>query len=286
MAVPVVVDFTTNATTSTPSLVLTKPSGAQNDDLYMLIVLNDNATNTQQFDTFVDGDGNTWNLIGEAGDQTADVHVAAFWRHVDGNEGATVSVPAQSSNDMVGWYLHITGARILGTPVHDIGNSASLASNTTIVYPGFKTTFKDCLVFCISAYDGGDTTALNVSGSGWVQGDFNRAGTGTGNVAGQWATKGVTTPGQTGDMTETVTPSDGRIGFQFAIAREGAPPSSIRDSVLEALDEIWAFRGIADHVSSSTYDTVEGGVYYRAHGYSRVGNGNVHVRIKDKGLDT
>lgn len=52
MALPVIETYTSNTALGSSSLTLTKPSGVVAGDLLILIVGNDDSTNTQQFDTF------------------------------------------------------------------------------------------------------------------------------------------------------------------------------------------------------------------------------------------
>jgi len=106
MAIPVVQSFTSNTSVPGSSVTLTKPSGVQVGDLLLLIVGNDDSTNTQQFDTFVES-GRTWELIRETGNASNDCHIAAFWRISDGTEDTTVDVTAQSSDDIFGWFCYV-----------------------------------------------------------------------------------------------------------------------------------------------------------------------------------
>jgi len=77
-AVPVVEGFqaTSRGTDTFNSITLTAPSGITAGELLLIIVANDDTSNIQQFTDNVSG----WSLIGESGNDTADVDIAAYLR--------------------------------------------------------------------------------------------------------------------------------------------------------------------------------------------------------------
>lgn len=278
MSLPVIESYTSNTQTGSSSLVLDRPDGVSSNDLLILIVGNDDTTNNQQFGTFTEG-GSEWTLIREQGNAACDAHIAAFYRVSDGTEGSTVTVPAQSADDIYGWYLRITGARVIGSPIHKYGqvNTTNGSSHT---YPSLETQFRDCLVFAVFAYDGADSAAFGVSGTGWTKQDELEAGTGASNGSGAWATRDMETPGDSGDVTFTSSIGDGGCGFQFAIVRDGAPSVEVKDAMLRQLDEVWENRGPTEKYTTSEEFVNDGSDLLYVHGYDKVGKTDTYVRIK------
>lgn len=280
MALPVIETYTSNTALGSSSLALTKPSGVSVGDMLLIIVGNDDATNTQQFDTFVDGDGCTWTLIKEQGNAACDCHIAAFYRTADGTEGSSVSVPAQSADDIYGWYIHITGARKLGSPIHKTGQ-VNTTNGANHIYPSLETVFKDCLAFAVFAYDGSDGNPFTVSGTGWSKEDELEAGTGSANGSGAFAIKEMTDPGDSEDVTFTSSVNDGGCGFQFAIARDGAPSVEVKESILRALDDLWENRGPSEKYTTTGEFVTDGTQNLFVHGYDKEGDTDTYIRIKD-----
>lgn len=278
---PIIESYNYNTALGANSLPLTKPANVTVGDVLIIIVGSDDATNVQQFNSFIDSNGCQWNLIKEVGDAVVDAHIAAFWRIADGTEGASVSVPAQSIDDMYGWYLRITGARNVGDPIHKTGGKF-VGNTTSTEITGVETTFKDCLVICVYAYDGGDGGTFNVSGTGWTKLDQQNAGTGSSNGSGCIAYLNQESPGDVQDITIGCSLADGSTGFMFAIARDGAPSQALKMAVLSALDNVWEDRlsnepivYVADHLHEDRN--------IRIIGLSRAITSYVTIKVKDKG---
>ena len=230
MAVPIVRSFTQNSTiSSSTSITLTKPTSPAvlSGDLLIIIVGNDDTTVTAQWNnTTLKPTGFT--LINEAGNSSSDAHVAAFWRIADGTEGSTIAVPAQSSADMWGFYIHITGHDPT-TPIHQTGADVNLSSGSTFNITGVTTTIADCLGVYCHAFDGGDGFPFSVSGTGWSESaDITCDVLNVAEGSGSWGTKQLTATGASGTATVTCSVSDGSAGFQFAIAPavEATPTAS------------------------------------------------------------
>jgi len=211
--VPVVESYTSNTAVPGSSLTLTKPSGVVSGDLLLLIVGNDDNTNTAQWSNTLSG----WTLINEAGTSTSDAHVAAYRRIADGTEGATVSVPAQSSDDYWGYYIRITGVNAV-SPINAIGSDVNGGNTASRVISGVTTTVANTLAFFAFSFDGADGDPFSVTGTGWSKSDEIQAGTGAANAGGTWGTKSQPTAGATGTVTVGSSSSDGSSGFQFAVA--------------------------------------------------------------------
>jgi len=243
MAVPVVQSQTEAAVTGA-SLTLTKPSGVVAGDLLLIIVANDNATDTAQWDdSTLKPPGFT--LINEAGTSTSDCHCAAFFRIADGSEGSTIDVPAQSSNDYVGFYARITGAHP-SSPINVVGADISIGNATTITVGSIFPFDDDTLAVAVVGTDGGDMVPHAVSGTGWTLQNDVAQGTNNG-VSGGWASKNMGAAGATGscvfDWNGSV--SDGASGFQFAIA-----PAAATDATVTPAAAVASFAGVSPTVTA------------------------------------
>lgn len=278
--IPVIETYTSNTELGSSSLEITKPNGVISGDLLILIVGNDDSTNTQQFVTFSEG-GREWTLIREQGNAACDCHIAAFYRISDTTEGSSVTIPAQSADDIYGWYLRITGARTVGSPIHKYGQ-VNTTNGSSHVYPSLETVFKDCLAIAVFTFDGGDSSSISVLGSCWTKEGELKAGTGSANASGAWATKEMSNPGESEDVTFGTSVGDGGCGFQFAIARNGAPPVGVKETVLRKLDDLW------ENIDPESSFTTEGEFVtdddqtYYIHAYDKVGDAHTNIRIKKK----
>ena len=223
---PVVQSFTSNTAVPGASLTLTKPSNILAGDLLLIIVGSDDDTASAQWDdATLKPSGFT--LINESGNTTADAHSAAFYRVADGTEGTTINVPAQSSDDFWGYYIHVTDVNP-SNPIHVIGSAYNGGSTGTHNVPGVTTTAANALAFYVLSGDGGDLDPFSVGGA-WTEGGEIGAGTGGGNGSGVWGTRLMTSPGATGNAAVTMSASDSASGFQFALAPaqgQGAHQSS------------------------------------------------------------
>lgn len=222
MALPVIQDSVwTNGGTAATSINVAMPVGPFTfGDLLLVTIANDDATTSVQFPNAPSG----WTKIQEAGSATADAHTAAFYKQSDGTEGGTtVTFSATGAFDLAAYAIWITGARAAEPIISNIGNNLDIASTTAGNIPGITTAIADSLVLYCVAYDGGDTTQLNVSGTGWVQGGFDRTATGAGNLAMSWGYRTMVVPGVTGNAVISASVGDGMSGFMFAVNPVQAP---------------------------------------------------------------
>lgn len=258
-SVPTVVSGWTGASTSPgTTLTLRKPSNVEVGDLLIIIVGNDDNTDTDQWDNAtLKPTGFT--LINEAGNTaTSDAHSAAFYRIADGTENATTSVPAQVSADYWGYYLRVTGASTTN-PINVTGADFNGAGSPHAV-TGITTTASNTLAFYILSGDGADTYPFSVSGTGWSESAETFAGlTGT-ESAGTWGTRSMVNPGATGAATVAMTVSDSASGFQFAIN-----PSTARGTIMSP--EI-------------DFDSVSGQVDWGAVGFSATEPTGTDVKLR------
>lgn len=224
-APPVLVSGYTSNTTSGSSLTLTKPSGVQAGDLLVLLVGNDDSTGTAQWDNSIYKPAG-FTLVNEAGTADSDCHVAAFVRLADGNEGATINVPAQSADDYWGFYARVTGADT-GLPISAIGTDASIGSSKTLAINGVTVPSAESLAFYASCYDGADGNPFSISGAGWTESAEAQTSGGGNGAGGAWGTRTLSAPGASGTATVGSNIKDGFSGFQFAVAAVVTPPSSV-----------------------------------------------------------
>jgi hypothetical protein len=212
---PTIESFTSNTAVPGGSLNLTKPAGVVAGDLLLVIVGNDDDTASAQWDdATLKPTGFT--LINTAGNATSDAHSAAFYRIADGTEGSSISVPAQSSDDFWGYYIHVTDVNP-AAPINMNGTAYTGGALTTHAIPTGTTTVANALAFYVLAADGGDTDPFSVGGS-WTEQSEIEAGAGAGNAAGTWGTRLMTVPGATSNASVTFTAGDSAAGFQFALA--------------------------------------------------------------------
>jgi hypothetical protein len=223
MTFPVLEDWTAadSSGSAATSLTLTKPTGAtiNSGDLLLIMVANDENSDTAQWDdATLKPSGFT--LITEWGTAAEDAHCAAFYRIADTTEGATINCPAQASNELVGWYLHVTGNH--ASPLDQTGATAG-AGASTVILPALTTTVNDCLVFYVIGYDGADAgLTFTPSGTGWTGTEIDSQqsvpGTPAVGASGSFGYKQLAASGSSSALTITVNVSDGKGGFQFAIA--------------------------------------------------------------------
>lgn len=201
--------WTTSTAAASASLTLTKPTNVEAGDLLLILVGNDDNTATAQWDD-VSIRPTGFSMINEAGNNTPDTHVAAFYRIADGTETATTSVPAQSADNFWGFYIRVTGASTTN-PIGAVGSDYAVNNLTNHPISGVTTVVNNALAFYMLAGDAVGTAPFSVS-AGWTE-----ASEITINTAGTWGTKALPTAGSSGNATVTMNASDGASGFQFAI---------------------------------------------------------------------
>lgn len=222
MAVPILESHTKAAQAGSDTITIDKPSGVVAGDLLVIIVFNDDVTNTAQF-----GARPNWTLQAEGGDSTADVHMGIYWKEADGTEPATEDVVAASSDDMCAFYLRISGADT-ATPF-DVAPTINTAVAGLHTIPEITTNNANSLALYAIATDGQDTAPYDsVSWTGGAEVDNNTVGAGGQGLACSFGTKDMGTAGLTGDVSVdlAVSLSDGGVYAQFAI-NEGAAPTGI-----------------------------------------------------------
>jgi len=221
-------NFTSNtALTTGATITLTKPANIVSGDLLLIIVGNDDNTNTAQWNnSTLKPTGFT--MINEAGSKSPDAHVAAFYRLADGTEGATVAVPSATNADYWGYYMRITGVDQTN-PIDVLGVDYLVNNLASHAVTALTTTVPNTLAFYVLSADGGDTFPFSVSGTGWIESAEIRAGVGATNSAGTWGTRAMATAGNTGVATVAMNVIDGASGFQFALT-----PATITSGTLTA----------------------------------------------------
>lgn len=222
MAYPVLEDWTEYlGSASESSMDLDKPADVQVGELLLLLAINEDSTATQQFTDNV----TLFDLQWEIGSGTSDCHIALYSRIATGAEGATVNVPAQSSDYMMGYYLRISGV----DPINFLNalGTAALSSGSPTDLTGLTTDVPECLCFYVAAFDGGDGTPVGVSNTGWSESDEGYSAGGSSGVSACFGTKQLAGAGPAGTATITWNTGDGNCGRQFAIAPALAGITSI-----------------------------------------------------------
>lgn len=224
MAVPVAdwANATTGVLTPGQPISLAKPTGVSSGDLLIIFVGNDSQTATAQWDgTTYLPTGFTFWLTG--GDTASDAAVAVFTRVADGTEGATFSVPAQSSVDFWAICVRVSHASGFdGTHMNVLAASVDLlASASSHPLTAVTSTKADGLGFGVLSFDGGDGPTFTTSSTGWTIRQEIQSGTGAANASGCVADKDMATAGSTGTLTIASALADGSAGFQFVITPAG-----------------------------------------------------------------
>ncbi len=225
MGMPVVETQTSNTATAATEVRLTKPTDVAVGDVLLLIMVNDAANGTAQWDDVnknprlvSDGSDAGWDLVHEDGNGNVDCHIAIFTKVADGTEEATLDVLHVTSCEVIGWYIRVSGVdtttivNVQGAP-----DTSSNPNNSTHVIPSVTTTVDDCLAFYALAFDGGDGAPFSVAGTGWSESGDESAGGGPGGCDGTWGTLEKASFGATGDATVTSTASDKTQYLQFAL---------------------------------------------------------------------
>lgn len=194
------------------------PKNAAVGDLLIIVIGSDDNTDTPQWDdNLLKPTGFT--LINEAGESTRDCHCAAFYKIVDGGEGASFDVPAQSSDDLWGSCILISSDD--NSPIfYRAGPDVADSTPSPISITGVYSARPNAIAFYVAAYDGGDDGGFSVAGDGWVERAEVRTGTGQANGAGCWGTHALSAIGATGAADVTPASSDGMVGFQFVVSED------------------------------------------------------------------
>lgn len=215
MAVPVIEGFqaTSGGAPDTDTLTLVAPSGITAGELLLLIACSDDTTYTPQFSDNVSG----WTFIGQAGDTGVGAHIGAWYKIAAGGEG-NVAVVAESSDQMLGWYIRISGVDT-DNPIN-ASQFEQQSDATDHDIAAITTNVADCLAIYGLSFDGGDSGGFSQP-TGWTEQDEEATGTGGTNGSGVWGSKTQSSAGSTNTATVTTTASDGSAQFQIAIAPGG-----------------------------------------------------------------
>jgi hypothetical protein len=222
--VPEVINYNITASdgvTAVNSIDVIVPSGVLADDLLLIFAGNDfaAATPAQWDNSTLKPTGFT--LINQITTATADACSAAFYKVASGTEGGTtISIPAQSTNDMWAACVVIRNANPI-TPINAIGTNWDNGSATAHIPPAVTTTVNNELVFFMLSADGADTLPFTISGTNWISGNTQQigcaGGTAAQTVGGIFGWKSVVSAGSSQDVTITYAAADGGSGFQFSI---------------------------------------------------------------------
>ena len=162
---PTYIGHTKNEVTAA-SITLTKPTvqAVESGDFLIILVANDSASNTAQWDDITDKP-TEFTLVHEAGDSVSDVHHAIFYKIATGTEGATINVSSVDSANYIGYYIHIKGANA-STPIGNVGAIYNANFQTSHTLAGVADAADDLGIF-IFAFDGSDGTLSITAGDDW-----------------------------------------------------------------------------------------------------------------------
>jgi len=201
------------------SLTLTKPSGVATDDLLIMLCGSDDSGASS--DPWATHSG--WNQAIQFGDGNSDVKLSMYWRIADGAEGASESVSHSTSDELMGWYMRITGAPssspFANTGVATTEQNTASSSSVTV---GALTAITDEQILCLGGcfFDGGDGDPFTTSETGYTIVDSHDSGNTGNDVSGAIFTRDITTETRTpdaGHLFITASVSDGSVGWQCTI---------------------------------------------------------------------
>ena len=204
--------FTSNSVLNGTSLTLTRPTGIVAGDVLLILAHNEDNADPPQFNALTD-----WNLYGEWGDSTPDVHTAIYWRVAtvaDESAGSEV-VTADTSNDLAGWFIRLINA----DPDQPIVANTMTPTNAaaTGLAGQVGSTVDGCVAMAIWSFDGGDGLAFSVAGTGWpgtipAGQELQSEATATGVSCG-WLTKDLPSPAASANLTVSCNVAAGTDGW-------------------------------------------------------------------------
>jgi len=218
----------TGTTSSTRSLTL--PATINAGDLLLIYAINDDSTDTYQFNGQTPPSGFTF--LKEIGSSNADTHIGLWWKIADGTEdSSSVTITAQSSDDMCAVCLRIIDADTTN-PIGIVGGGIDSASTASLVIPAITTVNDDSLALYFLSSDGADCNPFGQP-TGWTElGEYEPSGgTPASTVAGAIGYKSMATAGDTGTATVSFSATDGGIGFQMSINPVGVPNTGYMGTV-------------------------------------------------------
>ena len=185
----------------------TLPADIESGELILVICSNDDPNNPDSLS--ITG----YTKILEVGTSAVDVHLAAFYKIADGTE-TEVTITNGRADTAVFMF------RISGQAATPINAQAEGLTTGALTISGVTTTVDNCLVFTAFAGDGGDTTPIAFTGTGWSKtgADLTTRGVVAGGCSLAYGTQVQATAGTVPDSTGTPALSDGMTGLQIAIA--------------------------------------------------------------------
>jgi len=284
MAVPVVEAFVASDSggSAVTSLLMTAPSGITSGELLIIIIGNDDTGSADEFTTTPAG----WTKLDESGSTSADAHMGVFYKVASGSEG-NVTINAASSDEMMGWYMRLSGADV-NTPIQASSFNAAGDSNSHAV-TGVTTTVDDTLVFYGLIFDGGTGDPFSVSGTGWTESDEHASGTGSADVSGCFGTRSLASLGASGTATVSCDASSGAAFAQFAISPPVDPSIAtigIEPPAEEFQVSAASYNGSGEEFSVTNEDTFPEGIFFQDDGTRMFLIGNQGDAVVEYDLST
>lgn len=187
-------------------------------DVLIILVATDSGT-TPEFDGTTNRPAGFELINYAAPSSQTTVHVAAFYRVVDGTEGTSFSIPTASfgtTTDIRAYCILVSGVDNT-TPVMVVGaDSESGAPTASLDLASITTTEDDALCFYVIGGDGADTSPFGQP-TNWTERGDAGTGTASGGVGMAWGTRELATAGATGAATVSASSTDQLAGFLFAL---------------------------------------------------------------------
>ena len=198
--IPVVEAFQT--TTGVNNITVTAPAGITSGEMLLILISIDGSAGS------VSTPAGWTELTVESG---GGCYNYTFYKISDGTE-TDVTIVGATTGNKAAFYIRVSASSI------DVSGTSSSSTGFSHAITEVTTTVDNCLAFYSLAFDGADTTSLNVSGTGWSESGYLQSGSGGVGITGCWGTKEMATAGATGTATVASTSSDGTSNCQFAVA--------------------------------------------------------------------
>ena len=221
-SIPAIIDHTSNdsAGAEVTSIPVDKPTGGQNGDFLVVIVVNDEVNiNTDRFDA--SGDPSGWTFHTSGGEFASDTHWGSYYREIDGTEGAgPYTFTANSTDNMTIICMLVRGVNS-SNPFGSLGSEYNSEASASHTITGITTGNDNSLAMAILVFDGSDGAPFSVSGTGWSKyTDVDNTANDGDETEILIATKDMPSAGATGDVTVTPATSDNASGIIFEIRSE------------------------------------------------------------------
>ena len=197
-------------------ITLLKPLGSSVGDLFLVFVSSDH-DNGPEWD--LHPTPQLWNREVNFGSSTSDAVTGIYWRISDGTEPSSVTFTQNADDDLMGWWIVISGVDT-SNPIH---NTSGLGQTTgssggDFDITGHTTTVDDVLALWFMSFDGADGDPWSITASGWTNFIYGEtAGGNNTDISGGWGRKNMASQGATGTVNVDPDATDGASYVQVSI---------------------------------------------------------------------